>query len=96
MTIQLGQIAPDFRQDSSIGPISLHDYLGTSWGVLFSHPRDFTPVCTTELAAVSSPEAGMGEAEREAYRPLGRQHREPRGLGARHRGDAGAGPRTSR
>ncbi len=53
MTVQLGQIAPDFQQDSSVGPISLHDYLGTSWGVLFSHPKDFTPVCTTELAAVA-------------------------------------------
>lgn len=53
MSIQLGQIAPDFEQDSSVGPIHLHDYLGGSWGVLFSHPRDFTPVCTTELAEVA-------------------------------------------
>ena len=53
MTIQLGQIAPDFTQESSVGPISLHAYLGNSWGVLFSHPKDFTPVCTTELAAVA-------------------------------------------
>jgi alkyl hydroperoxide reductase subunit AhpC len=49
MTIQLGQIAPDFEQDSSTGKIRFHDYLGNSWGVLFSHPKDFTPVCTTEL-----------------------------------------------
>ncbi len=53
MSIQLGQIAPDFEQDSSVGRIRLHDYLGDSWGVLFSHPRDFTPVCTTELAEVA-------------------------------------------
>ncbi len=53
MTIQLGQIAPDFTQDSSQGPISFHAYLGTSWGVLFSHPKDYTPVCTTELAEVA-------------------------------------------
>jgi len=49
MGIQLGQIAPDFEQDSSQGRIKFHDWLGNSWGVLFSHPKDFTPVCTTEL-----------------------------------------------
>jgi len=53
MAIQLGQVAPDFEQDSSVGRISLHAYLGASWGVLFSHPRDYTPVCTTELAEVA-------------------------------------------
>jgi alkyl hydroperoxide reductase subunit AhpC len=53
MTIQLGQIAPDFRQDSTAGSLSLHHYLGGDWGVLFSHPKDFTPVCTTELAEVA-------------------------------------------
>ena len=53
MSIRLGDIAPDFEQDSSEGRIRFHDWLGDSWGVLFSHPADFTPVCTTELGAVA-------------------------------------------
>jgi alkyl hydroperoxide reductase subunit AhpC len=53
MSIQLGQIAPDFEQESSAGKIKFHDYLGNSWGILFSHPKDYTPVCTTELGEVA-------------------------------------------
>ena len=47
--LRLGDTAPDFEQDSSIGTIRFYDYLGDNWGILFSHPADFTPVCTTEL-----------------------------------------------
>ena len=53
MGIQLGQIAPDFEQQSTRGNISFHKWLGDSWGLFFSHPKNFTPVCTTELGEVA-------------------------------------------
>jgi len=49
MTLRLGDIAPDFEADTTEGRIRFHDWLGTNWGVLFSHPKNYTPVCTTEL-----------------------------------------------
>ncbi|OYV37229.1 MAG: peroxidase [Rhodospirillales bacterium 20-64-7] len=68
MTIQLGQLAPDFEQDSSQGNIKFYDYLGSSWGILFSHPKDYTPVCTTELAEVARL---MPEWTKRNVKPLG-------------------------
>ncbi len=53
MSVQLGDTAPDFTQDSTEGPIHFHEWAGNSWVVFFSHPRDYTPVCTTELGAVA-------------------------------------------
>ncbi len=57
MTLLLGQKVPNFKQQSTQGEIDLYDYLDASWGVLFSHPADFTPVCTTELGRVGQLEA---------------------------------------
>lgn len=53
MTLQLGAVVPDFTAMCTEGPVSFHQWLGSSWGVLFSHPRDFTPVCTTELGELA-------------------------------------------
>ena len=68
MTIRLGDIAPDFTQQSTSGEIRFHEWLGNSWGVLFSHPKTFTPVCTTELGEVSRLK---GEFDRRGVKVLG-------------------------
>lgn len=53
MAIRLGDVAPNFNAETTEGPISFHNWLGDSWGILFSHPKDYTPVCTTELGTMA-------------------------------------------
>nr|MBP7568324.1 redoxin domain-containing protein [Burkholderiaceae bacterium] len=66
-TLRLGDTAPDFTQDSTAGPIQFHDWAGDSWVVLFSHPADFTPVCTTELGKTA---ALSGEFAKRGVKPI--------------------------
>ncbi|HEY2417151.1 MAG TPA: peroxiredoxin [Steroidobacteraceae bacterium] len=68
MALQLGDTAPDFEADSTVGKIQFHSWLGNSWGVLFSHPKDFTPVCTTELGATAKLK---GEFEKRGVKVIG-------------------------
>ena len=68
MSIRLGDVAPDFTAPSTEGEIHFHQWLGDKWGVLFSHPKDFTPVCTTELGAVAKLK---GEFDKRGVKAIG-------------------------
>ena len=68
MSLHIGDIAPDFTTDSTVGPLSLHGWAGDSWVFFFSHPADFTPVCTTEMGATARL---AGEFAKRNVKPLG-------------------------
>ena len=70
MSLRINDVAPDFSADTSQGPIQFHDWIGNGWAVLFSHPKNFTPVCTTELGAMAGLE---GEFRQRGVKIIGRK-----------------------
>ena len=79
MTLSIGSVAPDFTAETTQGTIHFHDWIGDSYAILFSHPKDYTPVCTTELGYLAGLEDEFSEAQHQGHRPVGRPGRRHEG-----------------
>jgi len=84
MSLRINDNAPNFTAQSTQGPIDFHQWIGDKWAILFSHPKDFTPVCTTELGHMAKIEPEFTQARRQAHRFERRPERVPRPLARRH------------
>ena len=69
MSLRIGDTAPDFEAETTEGKISFHEWLGDSWGIIFSHPKDFTPVCTTELGYMAKLQPAVQKRNVKVHRP---------------------------